>query len=164
MSGCTIVNCQRQHCPGLARALTLVALEGKYLSRNTPFSQNEIELFHEYCQQQGFPQLVVLDDAGEVVGWCDIVTREDYPARIGFIGVGLLPEYRGRGIGGEAMQAAMALARQCGFDEIRLDCRVSNIRAIALYRKLGFRKIALRRGRLLIDGENVPIITMKKRI
>ncbi len=164
MSDYRIIPAQRRYCAGHARTLTYVAEEGKYLSRNTGFSETDTAAFYEYCRVNNFPQLLVVDSQDEVVGWCDIVTREEYPARIGFIGVGLMPEYRGRGIGGEVMTTAMAMAKECGFNEIRLDCRRSNTRAIALYKKLGFRRAATMRSALVIDGERIPLVCMRKKI
>ena len=164
MNSYRIIPAERRYCPGHARALTYVAEEGKYLSRNTAFSETDTVNFYEYCKVNQFPQLLAVDENDEVVGWCDIVPREEYPSRIGFIGVGLMPEYRGRGVGGELMIKAMEIARQRGFDEIRLDCRRSNERAIRLYKKLGFRRIASMRSGLVIDGERIPLICMKKKI
>ena len=159
-----IIRAEEKYCPGHTRTLSFVAHEGRYLSTNKGFTEEEILNFYHFCKAKDFPQFFVIDEGGEVVGWCDIVPREGYPATIGFIGVGLMPDYRGRGIGGELMEVTMAAAKEAGFREIRLDCRSSNERAIKLYKKLGFRRIASLRTGLVIDGENIPIICMKKRI
>jgi ribosomal protein S18 acetylase RimI-like enzyme len=49
---------------------------------------------------------------------------------------------RGRGIGTAPLTAAVALARQQGFGQLRLDVVDTNPRARALYERLGF--VALR--------------------
>ena len=159
-----IVPAEQRYCAGHARTLSFVAQEGKYLSTNSPFSVSDTINFYLYCKNKGFPQLFVVDTNDEVVGWCDIVTRESYPDTVGFIGLGLMPEYRDRGIGTLLMERAIEEARYAGFREIRLDCRESNERALHLYRKLGFRRVAFFRKGLVIDGESIPIVCMRKKI
>jgi len=159
-----IIPAKEKYCPGHAKTLTAVALEGKYLSRNTAFSIEDTVNFYQFCHVNGYPQLLLVDADDEVVGWCDIVPREEYPANIGFIGVGMLPEYRGRGIGGELMTECMKMAKEAGFTEIRLDCRKSNKRAIKLYKKLGFRKLLFTSSVLVIDNQRIPLISMKKNL
>lgn len=164
MGSYRIIQAEDKYCEGHAKALTFVANEGKYLSQNKGFSVEDTLRFYEYCKLNGYPQLLAVNDNDVVIGWCDIVTREKYPSTTGFIGIGLLPEYRGKGIGSELMRKAMELASERGFNEIRLDCRRSNKRAIKLYKKLGFRRTFCSRSSLVIDGEYIPLISMKKSI
>ena len=84
------------------------------------------------------PQLVA-DDGGRVVGWCDI-RRETMPvyAHVGHLGMGLLPEYRGKGVGERLLRASIDAARAAGFERIELAVYGRNVRAAALYRKVGF--------------------------
>jgi len=84
------------------------------------------------------PQLVA-DDDGRVVGWCDI-RRETIPvyAHAGHLGMGLLPEYRGKGIGERLLRTSIDAARAAGFERIELTVYGRNVRAAALYRKVGF--------------------------
>lgn len=159
-----IVPAKRKYCADHASALSSVAQEGKYLSTNKPFPEESVVQFYLYCKRNAFPQFVVLDNDERVVGWCDVVPREGYPENVGFIGVGLLPEYRSRGIGTELMLETMQCAKAAGFSEIRLDCRAANKHALNLYKKLGFRRIITLRKGLVIDGENIPLVCMKKRI
>jgi RimJ/RimL family protein N-acetyltransferase len=101
----------------------------------------------------GNPQLVA-DDAGQLVGWCDI-RRETIPvyAHAGHLGMGLLPAYRGRGIGERLLRAAIDAARAAGFERVELTVYARNVRALALYRKVGFAHEGTRvRGKKL-DGE-----------
>ena len=97
---------------------------------------------------------VVADDGGRVVGWCDI-RRETIPvyAHVGHLGMGLLPHYRGRGIGSRLLRAAIEAARTAGFERIELSVYAGNTNAAALYRKAGFTHEGTRvRGKKL-DGE-----------
>jgi RimJ/RimL family protein N-acetyltransferase len=99
------------------------------------------------------PQFVA-DDDGRIVGWCDI-RRETIPvyAHVGHIGMGLLADYRGRGIGERLLRATIDAARAAGFERIELTVYARNVRAAALYRKVGFAHEDTRiRGKKL-DGE-----------
>jgi RimJ/RimL family protein N-acetyltransferase len=90
---------------------------------------------------------------GSVVGWCDI-RREFFPSRAhrGTLGMGLLPAWRGRGIGRRLLEATLAQARRSGFKRIELDVHADNPRAIALYEKAGFVREGIVRDASLIDG------------
>ena len=54
-------------------------------------------------------------------------------------------EYRGRGIGTKLMSYLVSEAIHHKVINITLEVRVSNIRAINLYKKFGFREVALRK-------------------
>ena len=60
--------------------------------------------------------------------------------------VGILPEYRRRGLAETLVKALLAEAEQRGVTAETLEVRVSNAPAIALYEKLGFRPAGRRRG------------------
>ncbi len=55
----------------------------------------------------------------------------------------LHPEYRGRGLGHYALAYAMYLAWTLGAQTMYLEVRVTNERAIALYRKFGFQTVRI---------------------
>ncbi len=158
------VPAEEQYCRSYLETINSVALEGKYLSNNTGFSYESIVDFYRYCRANGFPQFYVLDKSDNVVGWCDIVLREGQKPTAGYIGIGLLPEYRERGIGRALMLYAMDDAAKRGFTEIRLDCRITNKRAIHLYKKLGFRTTAIKRRGLCVDEQYIPIVCMRKKL
>jgi RimJ/RimL family protein N-acetyltransferase len=69
------------------------------------------------------------------------------------MGMGLLADYRGRGIGERLLRATIDAARAAGFERIELTVYARNVRAAALYRKVGFAHEGTRiRGKKL-DGE-----------
>lgn len=53
-------------------------------------------------------------------------------------GFGLLPEYRGKGYGREALTAALNLIENKNIDDVYLDVAAENIRALNLYKSCGF--------------------------
>ena len=72
---------------------------------------------------------------------------------IGHLGMGLLPDYRGRGIGLRLLQATIDAARAAGFERIELSVYGRNARAAALYRKAGFAHEGTRVRGKKVDGE-----------
>jgi ribosomal protein S18 acetylase RimI-like enzyme len=54
------------------------------------------------------------------------------------LGMGVLEEYRGRGIGERLIRAALDQAKTGGFERVELSVYAKNTRAALLYRKIGF--------------------------
>ena len=130
-----------------------VMRERAFLAFVDGFPIDEAATFVARNLRLGNPQLVA-DDASRIVGWCDI-RRETIPvyAHVGHLGMGLLPEYRGRGIGERLLCASIDAARAAGFERIELTVYARNARAAALYHKVGFVHEGTRiRGKKL-DGE-----------
>jgi RimJ/RimL family protein N-acetyltransferase len=131
----------------------VVMREREFLAFVEGFPIDEAATFVARNIRVGNPQFVA-DDAGRVVGWCDI-RRESIPvyAHTGHLGMGLLGEYRGRGLGERLILATIDAARTAGFERIELSVYGRNARAAALYRKVGFTLEGTRvRGKRL-DGE-----------
>jgi ribosomal protein S18 acetylase RimI-like enzyme len=131
----------------------VVMRERSYLAFIEGFPIDEAAAFVARNMRLGNPQLVA-DDGGRVVGWCDI-RRELIPvySHTGHLGMGLLPEYRGRGLGERLLRDSIDAARRGGFERIELSVYGRNVRAAALYRKVGFVHEGTRiRGKKL-DGE-----------
>ncbi len=159
-----IVKAQLCYVPSHTQTISDVAREGLYLSNNTGFSYDSILSFYQMCEAEGYPQYYVVNSQDKAVGWYDIVPRGKTGRRIGYIGLGLRPEYRDQGLGTRLMQHAIDHAKEYGFTELRLECRASNKRALHVYAKLGFRRTGYRRGGLVVDGEKIPVVYMKRKL
>jgi RimJ/RimL family protein N-acetyltransferase len=100
--------------------------------------------------------------SGEVVGHIELAwtDRRSRASRIGR--VLLAPEHRGRGLGGEMMRAALALAfEREGAHRVELGVFDVNPRAIACYERIGFRREGMRRESFLASsGARWSEITM----
>jgi RimJ/RimL family protein N-acetyltransferase len=140
------------HVEGYRRALDIVARERKYLTMLEAQPEPDTLGFVKHNLESGNPMMVALA-GGAVIGWCD-VRREFFPSRAhrGTLGMGLLPAWRGRGIGRRLLEATLAQARRFGFKRIELDVHADNPRAIALYEKAGFVREGIVRDASLIDG------------
>lgn len=140
------------HVEGYRRALDVVARERKYLTMLEARPEPDTLRFVKSNLESRNPMMVALAGA-KVFGWCD-VRREFFPSRAhrGTLGMGLLPEWRGRGIGRRLLEATLAQARRSGFKRIELDVYADNQRAIALYEKAGFVREGIVRDASLIDS------------
>ena len=84
--------------------------------------------------------LFVLDDGGKAVGFVWVVMRMDLQGPFGSVDqVYLLPDYRGRGLGGLLMQAAHDFIQNQGVPVARLYVTVENQQAVTLYEREGYR-------------------------
>ena len=133
-------------------ALDVVCRERIYLAfLETP----PIEMTREFVRgniAKGHPQLVALE--GErVVGWCDVTPAQRAAMRHGgILGISLLPEWRGRGLGERLIRQTLEAARSFGFSRVELTVRHDNVRAQALYRRVGFAVEGRKRRSILVDG------------
>jgi RimJ/RimL family protein N-acetyltransferase len=96
-----------------------------------------------------------------VVGWCD-VTPKSRPiyAHCGVLGMGLLPRFRGRGLGTKLIARTLQASRAFGLTRVELTVRQDNANAIALYEKVGFVVEGVQRNGGLVDGRYENIIEM----
>jgi len=138
---------------GFQQLTDLVMRERLYMAFLEGFPLDEAAAFVARNLRLRNPQ-VVADDAGRVVGWCDI-RRETIPvyAHCGHLGMGVHPDYRGRGIGERLIRAAIDAARASGFERLELSVYGRNVRAAALYRRVGFVHEGTRVRGKKVDGE-----------
>lgn len=99
--------------------------EAEFLAKKTE-SSNEVEI----C--------AVVD--GKIVGTAgiDAVGSQDKVKHRAELGIALLKEFWGLGIGRALMDACIDCARQAGYAQMELDVVAENASAIALYEKVGF--------------------------
>jgi ribosomal protein S18 acetylase RimI-like enzyme len=156
-----IVPIAEEHIPGFRAAVDVVARERKYLAFLEAPPLEDVTRYVLDNIAHGYPQFVVLSPA-TVVGWCDVVpnrSRAIY-SHCGTLGIGLLAEFRGKGIGRQLMQRTIDAAFAFGLTRIALTVREENANAIALYRSLGFETEGLHRNAVCIEGEYENLYSM----
>jgi ribosomal protein S18 acetylase RimI-like enzyme len=147
--------------PGFHAAVGTVAAERRWLARTSPFSMEQTAVFVASNIAHGHPQFVA-DDDGRVVGWCDVFpSPREVSQHVGVLGMGLLPGYRGRGLGRRLIDAALAAAAD-RFEQVDLDVYASNAAAQALYRRSGFVEQGRKRGGRKVDGLYDDVIIMTR--
>jgi RimJ/RimL family protein N-acetyltransferase len=156
----TIASISEEHIVGYHAALDVVARERRYL---TFLEAPPIETSRRFVARniaEGYPQLVALD-GDRVVGWCDVIPK-DWPStrHCGSLGMGLLPEWRGRGVGRRLIERTLHAARAFPLARVELAVRADNEGAMALYRRVGFEQEGRRRRAVRVDGVYYDDIVM----
>jgi len=148
-----VLSTSESHFESLHKALDVVAREQKYLALTQAPPWERSLAFYRDVLAQGFPHVVAVDAGDRVVGWCDVAPVFGHSrAHIGILGIALLPEARGRGLGTQLLQAAIDRSWARGLTRIELSVRADNLNAKALYERLGFEHEGLARRASLIDG------------
>jgi len=148
-----IVPTGEEYVEGFHAAVDVVARERRYLALVEAPPLEASRAFARAVQADGGVHLVAVAPGDRVVGWCDVhrSPREGF-RHVGHLGMGLLPGYRGRGLGRRLMEAAIARAWEAGLERIELEVFASNSPARALYEKLGFVTEGVRRRARKLDG------------
>lgn len=149
------------HIPSFRETLDAVARELKFLALLEAPPLEQMRHFVLNNIKEGYPQFVVLVDE-EITGWCDVLPnpRRTVCAHCGTLGMGLLPKYRGQGIGRKLMERALDAALAFGFTRIELTVRETNVNAIALYKNVGFETEGLHRKAVRIEGRYENTLSM----
>jgi ribosomal protein S18 acetylase RimI-like enzyme len=86
-------------------------------------------------------------DIDGFVGMAVGAPAPDHPEAAGLFGMWVAPEARGRGVGGALVDAVARWAGEVGYELIGLGVTTTNVSAIALYERKGFRDL----------GERMPL-------
>ena len=90
-------------------------------------------------------------DAGAILAGYALLFRRRGSTIARLYSIAVDPAMRGRGIGAALLADAEAVARAAGAAALRLEVRIDNAAAIALYRSLGYREFG-RHGGYYADG------------
>lgn len=136
---------------------------GISLFAERPSAADEVEwfanLYRKSLQREWFTS--VAEEGGRAVGSCTIqpqsVRADSELGHVGVLGILVDHRFRGRGAGRAMMLHVLERARG-RFEIVRLNVFADNVRAKALYRRLGFEPYgrlprAIRRGPTYIDEE-----------
>jgi L-phenylalanine/L-methionine N-acetyltransferase len=99
--------------------------------------------------------IYIFSHEGQNVGMfklCPLLHRTAHIAYLG--GVGIDPEFGGKGMGTKMMQAIIDLGKEKGLLRIELSTATSNDKAIHLYEKMGFQKEGMLRKYTYLKSEN----------
>jgi ribosomal protein S18 acetylase RimI-like enzyme len=149
----SIVPIAEEHIEGFRAAVDSVARERAYLAMLEGPAEADVKKYVLGNIANAEPHFVAIA-AHKVVGWCDIARKPRTALRhSGILGMGVLAEYRGQGIGPALMDATLKAAKERGFTRIELTVRVDNERARRLYQRFGFVTEGLCRRHMRVDGE-----------
>jgi len=87
----------------------------------------------------GWPQAIVAEIDGIVVGWCSRAARRAY---IPYLFV--MPDMQGHGIGAMLLDRMEAMLELEGAERVHLETPADHVRAVRFYERQGYRILALR--------------------
>ena len=147
-----IIPIEEKHIEGFWHAVDSVSRERKYLAFLEGPPIHTTKSFVQNNVNDGWPHFVALNEE-KIIGWCDITSlgRPIFD-HVGSLGIGVLADYRGQGIGEALIRAALQRAKIKGLTRIELTVFENNKPAIALYKKLGFVEEGIHKNKSRIDG------------
>jgi len=133
--------------------LDVVAKERQYISFLVAPPIEQTRTFVEQNIARNDPQIIAKVDE-KVVGWCDISPKhQSIYAHSAVLGMGVLPNYRGRGIGKALIDTALKKAFEKNIVRIELAVFADNLNAVRLYEQFGFQTEGELQDDVLIDGQ-----------
>lgn len=142
--------------PSFYEALKSVAAEKIFLEMVEPPSLEKVMGFQQQLMQKNGPIFYAVnktENNEQVVGWCDIFPNNNIRmSHRGSLGMGLVQEFRGRGLGSQLLAAALKQAKIYGLEKVELSVYSTNTDAISLYQKFGFEKEGLIKKYRKLDG------------
>lgn len=143
-------------------ALSTVARERVYLEMIEAPPLKKVSGFQKDLISNNGPVYYAVQN-DRVVGWCDVFPMSNpRQSHRGGLGMGLVPEFRGKGIGGKLLKAVLNHAKSFGLEKVELHVYTSNEPAIALYKKFGFEQEGLIRKYRKLDGQYFDCLAMGK--
>jgi RimJ/RimL family protein N-acetyltransferase len=154
MNDVCIIPTALRYADSLNATVDIVARERRYIGFVEGPSIESTRGFVQRILAGAGVQMLVVTPSDSVVGWCDIIRNPQEGFRhVGRLGMGLRPEYRGRGLGRRLAVQTIVAARQVGMERVELDVFASNEPAVALYRALGFITEGIKRRARKLEGQ-----------
>ncbi len=161
----TIRAARQADLTGLVGVIRQVAANGTYIEAETVadlIDYEEIILRNNEVESRMF-FVATVDD--QVVGWVHLELPEtDKLKHTAKLTVGVLEEYRGRGIGDTLLEKGTAWAREHGFEKLYNSVPATNTDAISFLEAHGWEREATREGHYRINGTYVDEVMMAARL
>ena len=150
----------------ISACVDAVSRERRYLGNTSGFSAEQTRAFiASLADSSGIQIVVVADHQGgvpnEIVGWCDVTPIPFEGMRhVGRLGMGLLPSFRGQGLGRRLVREALSQVFAKPLKRVELEVFASNKIAVGLYEREGFVIEGRKRCARFLDGAEDDILIM----
>lgn len=150
-----------QYLKSFHEALDAVAREQIYIEMIEAKPFDETATFQRKLITNKWPVYYAVEN-GKVVGWADITPAANPRlAHRGFLGMGLIKDYRGRGLGTQLLTRALKHAKEIGLEKVELSVYTENKAAVKLYKKMGFTEIGVVKHYRKLNGKYFDSIEME---
>jgi len=145
------------------KTVGMVAKERKFLGNTVGFPLESTKQYIQKIVSHNYAQYYAIEE-DEIIGWCDIIPKSNEGMKhVGILGLGILNEYRGNGIGTELLKITLEHARKINkLEKVELETFESNKYAIELYKRMGFNIEGRKPKARKLDDEYDNIILMGK--
>jgi RimJ/RimL family protein N-acetyltransferase len=144
----------------VSACIDAVARERRYLGLVSGFTADQTLTFLTSLSETGGVQIIALAES-VVIGWCDVtVVPFEGMRHVGRLGMGLLPAYRGQGLGRRLLREVVRRVFASGLLRIELEVFASNLAAIRLYEQEGFVTEGRKRRARILDGVEDDVLVM----
>jgi len=129
----------REDARALIRAVDAVSRERRFFLRSSFELDVEAEgAWLAQARRRGDLTLLGLVEK-RLAGWVTLLRhRQEFRRHVSELGIGVLREYRGLGVGGALMTTTLEWAAENHVERVELSVRAGNIPALRLYKSLGF--------------------------
>ena len=149
-----------EDAPSFWEALASVARERKYLLRTEPPPFERTEAFVRSSVEKNHAHYLAVQGQ-TVVGEASIIPlSRPTMTHVGVLGMFVVADYRGRGIGGQLLNRVTEHAWNSGLKRLELEVYADNAPAIRLYEKHGYVQEGLKRYARLLDEQYQDLIVM----
>ena len=143
--------------------LKIVGGETENLSFGAEGVSLDLEAEQDHLRMQSestdnVPYLAKVED--EIIGTASLNRKHKRMSHRGEFGISLKKAWWGRGAASALMEAILVFAKENDFEQLNLEVRSDNARAIRLYEKYGFRKLCTFPHFFKINGEYVDFDLM----
>jgi ribosomal protein S18 acetylase RimI-like enzyme len=162
MNAVEIIYPSEHYLKSFHEALSVVANERIYIEMIEPPSLVEVSNFQNELILKNAPVYYAIQNE-KVVGWCDVFPMSNpRQSHRGGLGMGLIPEFRGQGIGSRLLSAVLHHAKAYGLEKLELHVYTTNTAAVALYKKFGFEQEGLIQKYRKLDDQYFDCLLMSK--
>ncbi|MBR5355348.1 MAG: GNAT family N-acetyltransferase [Lachnospiraceae bacterium] len=166
----TIRSAEEKDAETMLEYIYKIAEETHYMIRYPEEVDDDLEdekrIINENLNDDGSVFLTVFDKDRAVGNVCVYRNRNNYKLkhRCNFA-IALFQEFCGAGLGGILIDRAVKQAKEMGFEQMELGAFADNERALALYKKMGFKEYGrLHKAFKLKDGRYIDEICMVKEL
>ena len=136
--------------------LNEIILEKKWLGTNTPYTYSSSYSYLVSRIESHHPFILIFKNK-DLIGWADV---DRYSNKTGLLGIGIKVDYRNKGIGKYLLELIINKSKEYGYERLDLRVRVTNQRAIELYKKIGFKETEYIENGIYLDREKIDLIKM----
>jgi hypothetical protein len=122
---------------------------------------------HEYSHNEEDDKkkfiTVVCEVEQQIVGYVSVEESVwELSQHAGELGIAVLPQFRGVGVGSALLDSVLKAASEKGFKKVNLSVFHTNRYAISLYKRFGFKKVGRKKKQFCLNGKYVDEIIMEK--